>query len=215
MRAPRERGFTLIELLIALSIFAFLIMIAGPMYADFMGNTQIRTAAESALGGLRRAQVEAVRSNTQGRFVLDPTPVTGGWTASVYNDGDGVPEAFDPSCRTDGAQPRWCVVDSYTWANGASKVSIDGGGFTEVTFNALGRIVPNSQALVNADASSTIQLIKVTNPNVSSGSQRPLWVVVVDPSGPPAGTGTSAIKLCDPASTVTSDDPRYCFAPTS
>ncbi|TMG82912.1 MAG: prepilin-type N-terminal cleavage/methylation domain-containing protein, partial [Betaproteobacteria bacterium] len=43
------RGFTLIEMLIAVAIFAFLIMLAGPMYAKFMGNSQIRNAGDGML----------------------------------------------------------------------------------------------------------------------------------------------------------------------
>jgi len=44
-----NRGFTLIELLIALAIFSFLLMLAGPMYARFMGNSQIRNAGDGML----------------------------------------------------------------------------------------------------------------------------------------------------------------------
>ena len=77
------RGFTLIELLIALAIFAFLIMLAGPMYADFMGNSQIRNAAENTLTGIRLAQTHAVRNNRPAKFVIDPTPTTGGWRSGT------------------------------------------------------------------------------------------------------------------------------------
>ena len=116
MSAIVARGFTLIELLIALSIFAFLIMIAGPQYADFMGNMQIRNGAENTLAGVRLAQTEAVRGNIQGKFVLDPTPGTGGWTVWRYNDGDGI--ASDATCPASGA-PQWCLVQSYNWTDGA------------------------------------------------------------------------------------------------
>ena len=37
----RTRGFTLIELMIAIAIFALLIMLAGPMYADFTGGWNV------------------------------------------------------------------------------------------------------------------------------------------------------------------------------
>src|SRR5437762_9905582 len=85
MRTATARGFTLIELMIALSIFAFLIMIAGPQYADFMGNMQIRNGAENTLTGLRLAQSEAVRGNTQAEFVLD-IGAGGGWQVLRFND---------------------------------------------------------------------------------------------------------------------------------
>ena len=73
MTMLREHGFTLIELMIALSIFAFLILIAGPMYADFMGNTQIRNGAENTLMGVRLAQTEALRGS---RSTPPPRPAT-------------------------------------------------------------------------------------------------------------------------------------------
>jgi prepilin-type N-terminal cleavage/methylation domain-containing protein len=85
MRALPQ-GFTLIEILIALSIFAFLLMIAGPQYADFMANMQIRNAAENTLTGVRLAQGEAVRSNAQSQFILDPTPCSGGWQVKRMNN---------------------------------------------------------------------------------------------------------------------------------
>src|SRR5258708_28661438 len=85
MRATTARGFTLIELMIALSIFAFLIIIAGPQYADFMGNMQIRNGAENTLTGLRLAQSEAVRGNTRAQFGLD-TAATGLWNVSRWNE---------------------------------------------------------------------------------------------------------------------------------
>ena len=67
----RTRGFTLIELLIGLAIFSFLIMLAGPMYAQFMANTQIRNAGEAMLNGVREAQTIAIRGNTLARLVVN------------------------------------------------------------------------------------------------------------------------------------------------
>src|SRR5450631_2503288 len=107
MRAMITRGFTLIELLIAMSIFAFLIMIAGPQYGDFMGNMQIRNGAENALTGVRLAQAEAVRGNTLAQVVFD-TSAGGGWQVLRLNDETN---AFD------------IVVQSYQWADGASKTT--------------------------------------------------------------------------------------------
>src|SRR5260370_41884253 len=82
-----NRGFTLIELLIALAIFAFLIMLAGPMYAKFMGNSQIRNAGDGMLNGVQQAQSIAVRGNTLARLVVDPTAGTGGWRILETIDG--------------------------------------------------------------------------------------------------------------------------------
>jgi type IV fimbrial biogenesis protein FimT len=182
MNSTSARGFTLIELLIAVSIFAFLIMIAGPYYAEFMGNVQIRNGAENALTGVRVAQSEAVRGNSQSQFILDPTPCTGGWQVKRLNNETGV---FD-------------LVQSYTFADGACKTtpSAKPADATQVTFNGLGRVI------LNADATNTIQWIEVTNGFTNPRKLR----VVINPATP------TGIKLCDPDPGVASDDPRLCPA---
>jgi type IV fimbrial biogenesis protein FimT len=175
----RTSGFTLIELMIALSIFAFLVFLAGPMYADFMGNSKIRNAAENTLTGVRLAQAEAVRGNTQVEFVLDITP-TGGWQVLRLNEDTG---AFD------------IVVQSYKWSDGASRTQVGAGGLTKVTFNGLGRIM----AANPEGGTLPIAQIDITNPSISN--PRPLRVVInpVTPSG---------VKLCDPDPGVASNDPN-------
>jgi type IV fimbrial biogenesis protein FimT len=175
-------GFTLIELLIALSIFAFLIMIAGPQYADFMGNMQIRNGAENTLTGVRLAQGEAVRSNSQSQFILDPTPCSGGWQVKRMNNETGVLD----------------VVQSYSFADGACKTTPTPNPptATEVTFNGLGRVVANT------DATDTLLWVDITNSMTNPRNLR----VVISPATP------TGIKLCDPDPGVASDDPRVCPA---
>jgi type IV fimbrial biogenesis protein FimT len=177
------RGFTLIELLIALSIFAFLIAIAGPQYADFMGNMQIRNGAENTLTGVRLAQGEAVRGNSQAQFILDATQCSGGWQVKRMNNETGVLD----------------VVQSYTFAEGACKTTATTNptGATEVTFNGLGRVIPNP------DATDTVLWVDVTNGNVSTPRNLRVVINPVTPTG---------IKLCDPDPGVASDDPRVCPA---
>jgi type IV fimbrial biogenesis protein FimT len=179
-----QRGFTLIELMIGLAIFAFLILIAGPQYADFLGNSQIRNGAENTLAGVRLAQTEAVRGNVQAQFVFDPTPCTGGWQVSRFDDENpGVP----------------IQVQAYKFSDGACRTtpSATPGGATQVTFNGLGRVV------ANPDASSTIQWIEITNSNLTAPRK---LRVVVNPATP------TGIKLCDPDPGVTASDPRFCPA---
>lgn len=184
MRPNRNLGFTLIELMIALSVFAFLVLIAGPQYADFLGNSQIRNGAENTLTGVRLAQAEAIRGNALTQFVFDPTPCTGGWQVNRMNDESG---AFD------------IVVQTYSFNDGACRTTptVTPGGATQITFNGLGRVVPN------IDASNRIQWVEVTNSNVSV--PRNLRVV----ASPLTPTG---IKLCDPDPGVSSTDPRFCPA---
>jgi type IV fimbrial biogenesis protein FimT len=181
----RTRGFTLIELLIALAIFAFLIMLAGPMYADFMGNSQIRNAAENTLTGVRLAQTHAVRNNRPVKFVIDPS-AAGGWAVFPFDE-----NTSDFATAT---------VDTYSWTEGAAKTSVTvlPGGATEVTFDGLGRIIPN------ADATPAIQQINVTN---TMSNPRPLRVAISTPDLTGTKPGT---KLCDPDPGVATTDPRHC-----
>ena len=184
MKILTARGFTLIELMVALAIFALLIVIAGPMYAGLMGNVQIRNGAENVLTGVRLAQTEAIRGNTQAQFVLDPTPCTGGWQVTRLNEETG---NFD------------ILVQSYKFADGACKTtpSTNPPDATEATFNGLGRITDNP------DASGKIKWIEVTNTNITD--PRPLRVVI----DPLTATG---IMLCDPDTGVATSDARHCPA---
>jgi type IV fimbrial biogenesis protein FimT len=181
----RTRGFTLIELLIALAIFAFLIMLAGPMYADFMGNSQIRNAAENTLSGIRLAQTHAVRNNRPAKFVIDPTPATGGWSVFLWDENTADYAAG--------------AVDTYGWKEGAARttVTVLPGGATAVSFDGLGRVIPMPPA-----ATAPLTEVDVTNPSVSVGARKDLHVLIS------AIGGTSATKLCDPA--VPAPDPRSC-----
>jgi prepilin-type N-terminal cleavage/methylation domain-containing protein len=180
------RGFSLIELMIAIVIFAFLILLAGPMYSDFIANARIRNAGEALLNGVRSTQAEAVRRNTPAWFVLDPAV---GFKVYATNPDDGL--ADDGS---DAAHP-WAVIPFVFADQGATNVTVTGGGgLTTVTFDGLGRI------LVNADASASLTQIDITNTNVSSPHNLRVAVAALG-----SGGGT---KLCDPA--LLSTDPAGC-----
>lgn len=183
---PRERGFTLIELMIAIVIFAFLILLAGPMYTDFIANSRIRNAGEALLNGVRAAQAEAVRRNTIAWLVLDPAV---GFKVYATDPADGTAD--------DGrdVNHQW-AVSPYVFADeGASKASFTpNGAATTVTFDGLGRILPN------VDASISLTRIDITNSSVAN--PRNLRVVIN------AVGGSGGTKLCDPA--MPSTDPAGC-----
>ncbi len=185
---PRTRGFTLIELMIAVVIFAFLILLAAPMYSDFIANSRIRNAGEALFNGVRSTQAEAVRRNTPAWFVLDPAV---GYKVYATNPNDGL--ADDGS---DAAHP-WAVIPFVFADQGAANVTVTpGGGLTTVTFDGLGRIVtPNT---VNGTAPLT--QIDITNTNVSSPHNLRVAITALG-----SGGGT---KLCDPA--MASTDPAGC-----
>jgi type IV fimbrial biogenesis protein FimT len=180
------RGFTLIELLIALAIFGFLLMLAGPMYAPFMGNSQIRNAGEGMLNGVQQAQSTAIRGNSLTRLVVDPTTGTGGWRVLQTIDGAepaGLPNPIQVFALSDGA-PNAQVITTPP-------------GSTQITFDGFGRIA------ANADATATISCIDVDHKTMTG--LRNLRVVI---SNTGIGIGT---KLCDPA--VAATEPQACPAP--
>jgi type IV fimbrial biogenesis protein FimT len=143
-------GFSLIELMIAIVIFSFLILLAAPMYSEFIGNSYIRNAAEAVLNGVRLAQTQAIKVNTSAAFVLDPAIVT------VH------------------AGSRRCVRQGdrdHVFNEGASKATITtNSSATTVTFDGLGRL------LANTDASAQLTQIDITNANVPT--PHPLRVVI-------------------------------------
>jgi prepilin-type N-terminal cleavage/methylation domain-containing protein len=175
----RTSGFTLIELMIALSIFAILVFLALPMYAQFMGNSQIRNAAENSLTGVRLAQATAIKGNSLARFMIDAN----GWAVYAWND-----EIADFAV---------VPVQSYQFAEGASQTThtLTPAAATKVTFDGLGRVVP--------DASSLTQ-IEVTNPSVTN--PRKLRVMISGIGGntgiklcdPDPGVDTSDPRACPP-----------------
>jgi type IV fimbrial biogenesis protein FimT len=169
-----NRGFTLIELMIALAIFVFLIMLAGPMYAQFMANSQIRNAGEAMLNGVRQAQSTAVKGNTLARLVVNTAT---GWQVLQTIEG------AEPS------PPNPVQVYSLRDGSPSATVTTTPAGATQITFDGFGRII------ANGDASATISCISVTNSNVSG--PRDLRVVI---SNTGIGIGT---KLCDPAAAAT------------
>jgi type IV fimbrial biogenesis protein FimT len=180
------RGFTLIELMIAVVIFAFLILLAGPMYTDFIANSRIRNAGEALLNGVRATQAEAVRRNTIAWFALDPAV---GFKVYATDPADGTAD--------DGRDVNhpW-VVSPYVFANeGASKATFTpNGAATTVTFDGLGRVLPN------ADTSISLTRIDITNPDIANPHSLRVAINAVGGSG-----GT---KLCDPA--MPSTDPAGC-----
>jgi len=175
--AALTRGFSLIELMVALAIFAFLITLAAPMYGEFLANTQIRNAAENTLLGVRQAQAEAVKRNGQVQFVLATT----GWEVIEL--------------ETAG------VVSSEKFAVGSPRAAVVPvpGDATRVSFNGLGRVMPN------ADASPQLTRVNVTTTMVSTPKN---MSVIIGALG-----GTTGMKLCiDDPVRFPPTDPQGCPA---
>jgi type IV fimbrial biogenesis protein FimT len=179
-------GFTLIELMIGIAIAALLLTLAVPAYQDFMVNTQIRTVTESIANGLRTAQAQAIKRNTNVEFILEPNAASANWGWDV----------FDPATATTLQQYRFVAGGQHA----AVTVALPSAAERMVTFNGIGRILA-----VNPDATQPMDEIRVTSP--SSAQARPLRVLTgfnstADP------TRASGIKVCNPLVPV--GDPQAC-----
>ena len=188
-QSPRPCGFSLIELMIAVVIFAFLILLAGPMYTDFIANSRVRNAGESVLNGVRMAQSQAVKNNNNAWFVIDPAT---GW--SVFSSDD------DADCAGS-------LVTNYVFSDsGAAKTTVTtASGNTMVTFDGLGRIRANRDgACAVQPIADSLAQVDITSSYLATA--RNLRVVIS------AVGGSAGTKLCDPgiSAAVSPNDPALC-----
>lgn len=178
----RHRGFSLIEIAVALLLFGLLVVLGVPAYQAWIANTQIRNLAETIQNGLRLAQAEAAKRNTQVDFVLtndnpannaNPTASTTGanWVVRVSN-----PQTFvQGKPRAEGSRNATlaCV--------GTCPAGFDG----TVAFSGFGRTTLGGELD-----------LKVCNP---VGGDRPMGIVV--------STGGS-VRMCNPK--FPAADPQGC-----
>ena len=89
------------------------------------------------------------------------------------------------------------VIQSRSGAEGTSNavVTVTPLGATTVTFAPLGGVT------ANADSSDTLTQVDVTNVVLTSTAARPIRIVV---------TGGGSTRMCDPAATIATTDPRHC-----
>jgi type IV fimbrial biogenesis protein FimT len=82
----RQRGFNLIEIAVVLALIAAVMLLAMPMYSNWLQNSQLRASAESIMAGLNQARSEAVRGNTTTgvRFSLT---AGNAWNVTRVSDG--------------------------------------------------------------------------------------------------------------------------------
>jgi type IV fimbrial biogenesis protein FimT len=65
------RGFSMVELAVVMAIIGVISLIATPNFMDMIGNSQIRSVAESYRNGLQFARVEAIKRNQTINFTLN------------------------------------------------------------------------------------------------------------------------------------------------
>lgn len=178
LRPQSGAGFSLIELMISIVILGLALVFGLPGIAQWMQNSQIRTAAESVRNGLESARAEAVRVNMPVEFSLTSPGVTGGtgWSVKVVRTGTVV------QSKPDGEASRSAVLS--TTPSGAKKV----------TFTGLGRVQAK-----NADGTNPITLVDVDSATLAASDSRNLRITIA--------TG-GEIRMCDPNVSDTGDPRR-------
>ena len=168
----RQQGFTLIELMVGLAILAILALLAAPTLSGFIGNTRIRSTADSIAHGIRQASVEAIKRNGCVEFVLVAGTGTG-WELRSLDD------CVAPTTSTVLHQ------EPHTEAAGQVVIVALPVGATKLTYSPLGQYrAPNPFG-----GSAPIRWVDLTNPAIAS--PHPLRVL----ADPGLGVG---VRVCDP-----------------
>jgi len=208
MLIARSRGFTIIELIIGVALFAIVLMLALPTFSTMLQNARLRATADSILGGLQAARVEALKRNPPPgqavEFMLmaeDPDPAG---VASFVANATG---------------PMWAVrVDqgagAFTYVEG--RTGLEGGGqadpaalYAKVTASNLpvaGTIRFDGLGRTNIGAVNTAFDVKPSAPGAckADGGDRRCLRIVVTPGG--------RVRMCDPSVDGVADpnDTRAC-----
>jgi type IV fimbrial biogenesis protein FimT len=180
------KGFTLVEMMIAIAILAIGVTLGMPSYRDWIQNTQIYNAAESAQNGLQKAKAEAVKSNAKVEFVFGVNPP---WKVQLPNNilqcpivpGTVLTTLLECS-TTEGSKS---VVAQITLQN-AQIVNVG-----TITFSNLGGIA------ANADGSPALTQIDFKSSSLTTSRK---LRITIGPGG--------MIRMCDIS--LSKLDPRAC-----
>lgn len=213
LTTARQFGFSIIELLVGIVIVGILLSVASTSYDGWIQNQQIRTATDSILNGLQVARSEAVKNNTNVRFILcgvvNPNP-NSSWDILAITTLPASAPAASPSCPGAAPQPaaNEVRVQDRNAGEGSSRALVTvtplavGGAVNTITFNGLGRVVPNadlSVTLTRVDVCLRLPCPIVGAKPADREKEHPLAIT--------QGAGGS-VRMCDPAANIT--DPRRC-----
>lgn len=198
-----QQAFTIIELVITLAVLGVLVMLAIPSMGRWIANSKVRTVADALQNDLRTIQAEAISHSRQTIFVL--TAATPSGTASVTPSTSGKNWIGDRLPLTSGAS-----TDTITYFLGNAIASqygvsvaakISSTSISVLCFNSTGRLTANSSTGLGAACTIPSGTSLVTFDLSLSGSDRPLRVEVQQ---------GGRVRLCDPAKTLSTDQPDGC-----
>ncbi|MDQ0033640.1 type IV fimbrial biogenesis protein FimT [Variovorax boronicumulans] len=190
-RTRRASGFTLIEMMVTVTLLGILTMLAMPSFSTWIANNKVRTVSDSLQNGLRFAQSEALRRSRPMVFSLTNSNSPDTSLAAIRNGSNWSVNVSKSSLDAESV-----FVQSGVLSDVASGVRITGDA--AICFNAMGRLVPNTDTgVINANCSG-----KAPAPYVieAPGSDRPLRVLVA--------LG-GQVRMCDPARSL-ADSPDGC-----
>lgn len=186
-------GFTLIELMVTVVLMSILAMLAMPAFTTWINNNKVRTVSDSLQNGLRFAQSEALRRSRPMVFSLtnSAAPQT---SLTAVDNGSG----WSINVSKSSLDAKSAFVQSGVLSDVASGVQITGPA--AVCFNAMGRVVANTDTGVNGASCDTGFTVQTYDVSLSPGADRPLRVLL---------TLGGQIRMCDPARKL-SDSPDGC-----
>lgn len=108
----QQQGFTLIELVVTMVVLVAVSSIAIPSFQTAIGNSQIRTVAESVRSGLQQTRAEAIKRNSKVKFTLQSNSA---WQISCVVITPACPAVIAQKSATEGASSNVTVTaDNYT-----------------------------------------------------------------------------------------------------
>ena len=181
--------------MVTLAVIGIVLDMGAPAISAWIQNTQIRTAAESMLTGIKLARAEAAKRNATVSFqMMTSTDASCGLSTTGANWVVSVNDATGLCNVTDSSLPPF-TVRSKAGGEGTSNVAYSA-TLASTNFDALGRVTP----IPAGDL-----VVAVTNPTggacVASGGPMRCLTILVSPGG--------QARMCDPAVTATNDT-RKC-----
>jgi len=183
---PAAAGFTLLELMITLAISTVLMLLATPVYTQWVQGAKVKTTAESVHIALSRTRVEAVRRNAPVTLSILPQPGAGAsWSMSaaasnLTDSAAGVSLADAATGSTGNTVPVNVLASNDINTAATAPAAGAAASPIDITFTGLGRVS-------NATATRRIEFVSA----LSGVDKR--YAILLSPAGAP--------RLCNPALT--------------
>jgi type IV fimbrial biogenesis protein FimT len=188
------KGVTLVELAVVVAIMALLGMLAAPSLSRMVANSQVRAISESVQNGLRLAQADATRRYRQTVFFRTSTEACNN-TVQAGAGGFWIVKTI-PMLINETAE----VVQCGTIGEIGGKADLDGP--MALCFSSDGRLVAQANPNVGSGVTCDVPASGAASFDVkSTRADRPLRIRV---------TSAGAVRLCDPAKTLSTATPDGC-----